>query len=117
MHAFFGEVFARRVQILGRYPQSCSPAYSGFVIEVVAYRNHHAAAGDMQIQWLIKPRTAMFQQHILAGDTHIRGAVLYISRHVRSPHDDKPYIIAVGGEDQFTRGLGIIQRDNTRRFQ
>ena len=59
----------------------------------------------------------MFQHHILAGNTHIRCAVLNISRHVRSPHNDKPYIIAVGGEDQITRGLGIIQRDNTRRFQ
>jgi hypothetical protein len=59
----------------------------------------------------------MLQQHILAGDAHVRRAVLHIGRHIRGAHDDDAHVGAIGGDDQLARLLRIFGRHDAGRRQ
>ena len=82
MHSLGSEVFARDLDIFGGNIQSRAALDGSRVVESFSHRHHHPAFANCQIQRLIKPATGMFQQHILAGDTEIAGAILYVGRDV-----------------------------------
>jgi len=75
-----GIVAARDIDVFGGDPQSPR-------LGLGAERSggHQPAAGDAQIHRLvIAVATTVLHQHVLAGDTEICGAELYIGGHVRA---------------------------------
>jgi hypothetical protein len=68
MHAFRGEVLARRVHVLGGHAQPRAPAHRALVIEAPPHRHHHAAGGYAEIDRLVKAVAAVLHQHVAAGD-------------------------------------------------
>ena len=59
----------------------------------------------------------MLEQHVLAGDAEVRGAVLDVGRHVGGAHDDEAHVGAIGCNDQLARGLRIVVRRDAGRGQ
>jgi hypothetical protein len=72
--------------------------------------HHQPAAGDAQVERFVQPLAAMLQQHVLAGDAEVGGAVLHIGRHVAGADDDQLHARVVGVQDQLAAALGVVQR-------
>ena len=61
--------------ILGRHAQARALAHRRGVVEVVAHRDHHAAARDVQVQRLVQPFAAVLVEHVLARHAQVGRAV------------------------------------------
>ena len=50
----------------------------------------------------------MLDQGVLAGNAQIGCTVLHVGGRVGGAHDDQAHVIAVGTDDEFTRGLRVV---------
>jgi hypothetical protein len=99
MHAFGRKMFARGFYIFGCHAQPCALLHRRLIIKIIAYRHHHAAFGDIQINRLIQTCAAMLIQHVFARHAHIRRAILHIGRHIRSAHNNQAHIGAISRQN------------------
>ena len=112
MDALGREVLARNVDVLCRHFEARALPDSPLVVETRGNGHHHPAFGDTQIKRLIEPIATILDQHILAGDTDVRSAILHIGRCVGGTHDNHTNVVAIGRDDQLAGGLRILQRLN-----
>src|SRR3954464_15760456 len=117
MHPFCREMLTRGFEILGRDTKASTTAHSSFVVEFFGDCDHHAAFGDIKINRLIESRTAVLKQHVLACNTEVGRAVLYIGRHVRSAYDNDAYTAVVSRQDELARTFRVFSRDDAGRLQ
>ena len=86
MHALRRKVLARGLHVLGGDTQTSATSHSIRVVEAGRYRHTQPAPCDAEIDRLIQaaiaPMRAVFEQHILAGDTELRRTVLNVGRYV-----------------------------------
>jgi hypothetical protein len=92
MHALGGEVLARRLDVLGGDLEAVALAHGGGVVETFRHGDHHPALGDLQVERLVEAFAAMLDQHVLAGDAEVGGAVLHVGRHIGGADDDHAHI-------------------------
>lgn len=96
----------RDFRILRGNLQTASGLRSGFVIKPFTHSNHHAALGNLQIQRPVKPRAAVFDQHVFARNAEVRRAVADISRHIGCADNDKADVFMVRPDNQLARFSG-----------
>ena len=96
---------------LGRHTQTALWRFAVFLPG-----RHQPTPGNIQVQWLIQPLTAVLHQHILTGYPQIRPTVLHIGGHVGGPKDQNPYVRVRGGKHQFPGLLNIVDQLDTRFF-
>ena len=89
MHALRGEVLARRAHVLRRDANARAALHRARPVEAAARRDDHAAAADAEVERLVEAVAAVLEQHVLAGDAEVGGAVLHVGRHVGRAHDDE----------------------------
>ena len=68
----------------------------------------NTAAADAEIERLIQPFAAVFEQYVLAGDTEIGGAILNVGRHIGRAQDDERNAGNIGCDDQLARRSWIF---------
>lgn len=102
----------RDFRILRGNLQTASGLRSGFVIKPFTHSNHHAALGNLQIQRPVKPRAAVFDQHVFARNAEVRRAVADISRHIGCADNDKADVFMVRPDNQLARFFGLFSRSN-----
>src|SRR5690606_36537602 len=81
VYALFGKVLACGAQVLGGDTQACALTHRRLVVKAFAHGHAQAAAGDVQIDRLIKTAGvggSVFIQHVAPGNAEIRGTVLHI---------------------------------------
>src|SRR6266511_2264918 len=115
VHAFRRKMLARGAHVLGRHADARAALHVARPIEAPLGRDREAAARDLEIERLIETVAAVLEQHVLAGDAEIGGAVFDVRRHVRSADDDDRQVGPVRAEDQLTRGLRIVGRHDAHR--
>src|SRR5947208_5126101 len=115
VHAFRREVLARGLHVLGRHAQTRTLAHRARVIEAFRNRDHHAARCDAEVERLVQPLAAVLEEHVLACDPQLGGAVLNVGGNVRSTHDEQPQVAAARAQDEFARAVGIVERFDARR--
>ena len=103
MHAFRGEVLARRLHVLGRDADARAPLHGTAPVVIAPRGDHEPAAADAEIERLVKALAAVLEQDVLAGDAEVGGAVLDVGRHVGRAHDDERHVGPPRGEDQLAR--------------
>src|SRR5690606_34872941 len=111
VYALYVKVHARGAQVLGGDTQACALTHRRLVVEAFAHGHAQAAAGDVQIDRLIKTAGVgggVFIEHVAAGNAEIRGTVLHVGGHVGGAHDDDAQVGARGFQDQLARALGIV---------
>ena len=111
MHALGGEELARGLQVLGGDAQARALLHGARVVESLAHRDHHAAAGDAEVERLVQALPAMLGEHILAGDAEVGGAVCDVGRGVGSAHDDEIHVAARSGNDELAGALRVFPRN------
>ena len=77
-------------------------------IVVAARGDDEPAAADAEIERLIQPFAAVLEQHVLAGDAEIGGAILNVGRHVGRAQDDERNAGNIGCDDQLARRSWIF---------
>ena len=71
MYPLSGEVFARGLGVFGCDAQARALLDRCVIIKPFAYRNGQAAAGDVQVNWLLKSARmlgCMLEQYVFARD-------------------------------------------------
>src|ERR1700693_740342 len=101
VHALGCEVLARGLHVLGRHAQTGALAHGARIIEAFRNRDHHAARCDAEVERLVQPLAAVFEQHVLACDAELRRTVLDVSRNIGCTHDKQPQIAAARAQNEF----------------
>src|SRR5712691_4034102 len=114
VHALGCEVFSRGLHVLGRHAQTRALAHGERIIEAFGNRDHHSARCDAEVERLVQPLAAVLEQHVLAGDAELRGAVLDVRRNVGCAHDEQAQVAAARAQDELTRVVGIVERSDAR---
>src|SRR6266850_2805738 len=117
VHAFRREVLARGLHVLGRHAQTRTLAHRARVIEAFRNSDHHAARCDAEVERLVQPLAAVLEKHVLACEPQFRRTVLNVRGNVRSAHDEQPQVAAARAQNEFARGIGIVQRFDARRSE
>ena len=78
--------------VLGRDAEARAALHRAGVVEAAPRRDHHAAAADAEVERLVEALAAVLEQHVLAGDAEVGGAVLHVGRHVGRAHDDEAHV-------------------------
>jgi hypothetical protein len=66
--------------------------------------------GDFQVDRLVQPLAAVFEQDILARHAEVGSAVLNVGRRVGGADNDQAHIVAGGRNDQLARGFRVLER-------
>ena len=82
----------------------------GDIVKTFTHRDHHVAFADVEIQRLVEAAPGMLQQYIFARDTQICGPILHIGGHIGGSYDHQPYVGTVGGDNELSRFLRVVQR-------
>src|SRR5712691_3132862 len=114
VHALGCEVLARGLHVLGRHAQTRALAHGARIIEAFGNRDHHSARCDAEVERLVQSLAAVLEQHVLARDAELRRAVLDVSRNIGRTHDEQPQVAAARAQNEFARGVGIVERLDPR---
>ena len=74
---------------------------------------HQPAAGNVQIQRLVKPRATVLHQHIFARHAQIGAAVLNVSGHIRGTDNQYPHVRIRGRKHQLAGLFHVVHQLNT----
>src|SRR6476661_4328292 len=110
MNSLGAEMRSRGADVLGGDLEAGAALHGAGVIEIAARCDNQAAAADRQVERLIKTFSAVLEQHVLAGDAKVRGAVLNVRWNIGRAHDDKTEVGAIARQDQLARGFRVVLR-------
>ena len=110
-------MLASSLDVFGCHSKTRAASNNPLIIEMGRHSNHHAAACDLQVDRLVQARAVMLQKHVETSDAKVCRAVLDIGRHVRGAYDDEPDIRIRGRDNEFSRRLGIVQRNDAGGLQ
>src|SRR5882762_2349328 len=114
VHALGCEVLARGLHVLSRHAQTRALAHRARIIEALGNRDHHSARCDAEVERLVQSLAAVLEQHVLARDAELRRTVLDVSRNIGRTHDEQPQVAAARAQNEFARGVGIVERLDAR---
>ena len=114
VHRLRREMLARDAHVFGRDTDPRATLHHRRPVVTAPRRDDEAAAADAEIEGLVEAVAAVLEQHVLAGDAHVRRAVLHVGRNVGRAEHDERYLRAIRPEDQFSRRRRIFIRDQAR---
>ena len=98
-------MLARGGDVLRRDPDACAAARRPSS-RIRFGRHYHPAARDLEIERLVEPVAAVLQQHVLAGHSSVRGAVLHVGRHIGGADDDHGNAGTIRAQNELARNVG-----------